>query len=110
MEQVIRKVEAKLEAWKTKLLSLGGLILLIKALLTSIPLWFLSTNYQSKLGRSTIEYEGIFFGNYESKKSQYALVQSGSFIAERSKILPRFSIYMKGLNIGPQHSGVQLDQ
>ena len=41
-EPVVKKIEAKLTAWKGKLLSMAGRVCLLKSVFTSIPLFYLS--------------------------------------------------------------------
>jgi hypothetical protein len=71
---LINKVHLKLEHWKGKLLSIGGRLTLIKAVLSALPIYRVRSNYNSKKARgnnySTMFEKERFFRKMDSVDKQ----------------------------------------
>ena len=72
---VIEKVERKLALWKAKVLSRAGRLVLIKAVLNTLPLYFLSIfKISKKVARRIVQLQRNFFWSIDDKKKGIPLI------------------------------------
>ena len=75
-DSVVERIEKKLSSWKGRYLSMGGRVTLIKSVLSSIPVYFLSCFHCPKAVVRRIErLQRDFLWNDSIGKKKYHLVQ-----------------------------------
>ena len=69
-DPVLKKIKGKLASWKTKFLSFGGRLTLIKACLNSLPIYYLSLFRMPKSVGKTVNslFQNFFWGGTIDKK------------------------------------------
>lgn len=75
-EFLIRKVESKLQSWKSRLLSLGGRLTLLNSAISSVPLYSLSTFHvpSTILSRLNRARRKILWQCYGLNQRKYSLI------------------------------------
>ncbi|GJY52247.1 RNA-directed DNA polymerase, eukaryota [Tanacetum coccineum] len=83
-DDVIAKLSARLSKWKLKLLSIGGHLTLIKSVLSSLPLYYMSLFKVPKGVLSKMEsIRRNFFNGVENAKKKMSLIGWNKFLASK---------------------------
>jgi hypothetical protein len=75
-EKIEERIEKKLNSWKGKYLSVGGRLVLINSVLSSLPMFMLSFFEVPKWVIEKIDYfKSRFFCQHDSQKKKYRLTK-----------------------------------